>query len=261
MIPLPDLTPGMALILFVTGVLSGVFNAVAGGGTFFTFPAFIAAGLPPQIANASNAVAVWPGHALAVLGYRRELGDYARGLRVSALIALAGGATGALLLNLIGNAAFARVVPFLLLFATLLFIFARQLGNWLRGHGDAVALSSPPLVTRLAEFAFAVYGGFFVAGLGVILMAGLMMLGVHDLQRNNALKNFLAAIITSTAVLIFCASGLVSWPHTLACFAGALLGGALGTRLARILPAHWLRGLVIATGLVLTLYYFHRYYF
>lgn len=258
--PFPELTLPMALLLAASGVLGGAFNALAGGGTLFTFPVLIAAGLPPQVANASNAIAVWPGHALAVLGYRHELAEDVRQLKISALLALLGGACGALLVKLIGNDAFSRAVPWLILFATLLFACARQLGRWADGAGHAASLQNPSRAARVAEFAIGVYGGFFPAGLGVILMAGLMLLGVHDLQRNNALKNLLASIATSTAVVVFCFSGLVSWPHTLVTFCGALLGGVTGTRLARVLPAHWLRRVVITTGATLSVYYFWRYY-
>ncbi|MFT3736388.1 MAG: sulfite exporter TauE/SafE family protein [Rhodocyclaceae bacterium] len=258
--PLPELTPAMALLLACAGVLGGAFNALAGGGSLFTFPIFIAAGLPPQVANASNSVAVWPGHALAVLGYRRELAGDVRQLKVSALLALLGGATGAVLVKVIGNEAFSYAVPWLILFATLLFAGAQRLGRWADGLGNRATLDNPPLFARLMEFAIGVYGGFFPAGLGVILMAGLMLMGVHDLQRNNALKNLLASIATSTAVIVLCLSGLVSWPHTLVTFGGALVGGVAGTRLARVLPALWLRRIVIATGAVLSLYYFWRYY-
>lgn len=121
----------LLLILFATGILAGISNAVAGGGTFFTFPVFIARGIPPVAANASNAVAVWPGHALAVVEYRRELRGFGPRIRGSMAIALAGGIVGALLLVYIGNAAFAKAIPFLILFATLLFACGGRISNWL----------------------------------------------------------------------------------------------------------------------------------
>ena len=249
-----------ALLLLGSGMLAGLSNAIAGGGTFFTFPVFLAAGLPPVIANASNAVAVWPGHALAVVAYRRELSRVTTDIRGSMVVAFIGGAAGAFLLARIGNAAFSKLIPFLIAIATLLFAFGGRLSIWLTSRRPAAGLEKPGVVTRLCEFCFAVYGGFFGAGLGVMLMAGLLMLGIQDIQVNNALKNLLAAIITSVGVVVFALTGLVSWPHTLIAFVGAIVGGLLGARAARRLPAAWLRRLVIAMGVTLTFYYFRQYY-
>ena len=254
------MTLTVALTLLGTGVLAGISNAIAGGGTFFTFPAFLAAGIPPVIANASNAVAVWPGHALAVVGYRRELSRFRGSLAGSIATALTGGITGALLLAKVGNATFAKLIPFLLLFATLIFAFGGRIGASLRSQTAPDRTMHSNLFTRLVELLFAIYGGFFAAGLGVMLMAGLMMVGVTDIQANNALKNLLGTVISSVAVVVFIVSGLVSWPHALIAFAGAVVGGLLGTRLARRLAAHWLRGIVLVLGLVLSAYYFVQYY-
>ncbi len=234
-------------------MLAGISNAVAGGGTFFTFPVFLAAGLPPVVANASNAVAVWPGHALAAAGYRAELRLFEGPLAGTVAIALAGGIVGAFLLAIVGNAAFAKLIPVLILFATLLFGFGGRLAA-------ALGTSRRSGWARLLEFLFAVYGGFFAAGLGIMLMAALMMAGVRDLQVNNAVKNLLGTVISSVAVVVFVASGLVSWPHALVGFAGAAVGGLLGTRFARSLAPCWLRRIVISLGLVLSGYYFIQYY-
>jgi uncharacterized protein len=254
----PDLP--IALLLLAAGILAGVTNAIAGGGTFFSFPVFLAAGIPPVVANASNAVAVWPGHALAVAGYRRELRGLSRHITGSIGVALTGGIVGALLLAQVGNAAFGKLIPFLILFATVLFAFGRGLGAWISARTAAAPLANPGLMIRVMEFLFAVYGGFFGAGLGIMLMAGLLMLGVHDIQANNALKNLLGAAVTSVSVLVFAASGLVSWPHTSIAFAGAILGGLLWARLARVLPAKWLHRVVVAVGLALSVHYFRQYH-
>jgi uncharacterized membrane protein YfcA len=246
--------------LFAAGILAGISNAIAGGGSFFTFPVFLSLGIPPVVANASNAIAVWPGHALAVVGYRRELREYSKGIAGSVTVAIAGGAVGALLLAYVGNEAFARLIPFLILFATLLFAYGRIIGAWLETSKSAPPLTNPHPLTRLFEFAFAVYGGFFGAGLGIMLMAGLIMLGVNDIQANNALKNLLAAVINSVAIVVFAVSGLVSWPHTAIAFLGAVIGGLAGARVARALPAAWLRRVVIAVGLALSVHYLLKAY-
>lgn len=250
----------ITLLLFAAGIAAGVTNAIAGGGTFFSFPVFLAAGIPPVVATASNAVAVWPGHALAVFGYRRELRGFSRHMAGSIAVALVGGMAGALLLAYVGNAAFAKLIPFLILFATVLFALGRRIGAWVSARTATSPLSSPSPLTRMLEFLFAVYGGFFGAGLGIMLMAGLLVLGVHDIQANNALKNLLGAVVTSVSVAVFAVSGLVSWPHTSIAFVGAVLGGLLGARLARVLPARWLHRIVVAVGLALSAHYFRQYH-
>lgn len=257
---MPELTITIATMLFSAGVLAGICNAVAGGGTFFTFPVFIASGLPPVVANASNAVAVWPGSAIAALSYRRELVAIEYSLKGSVLVALAGGITGALLLAVIGDEVFSRLVPLLILFASLLFLFGRRVNAWLDRYDAGRGIHEPSVISRLMEFVFAVYGGFFGAGLGLMLMASLLMLGVHDLQVNNALKNMLSTVITSVALLVFFISGLVSWPHTVVALAGAGIGGLLGGRVAKLLPAHVLRSIVITVGFGLTAFYSYKYY-
>ncbi len=250
----------IALLLFLAGILAGVCNAIAGGGTFFTFPVFLSAGIPPVVANASNAVAVWPGHALAAVGYRKELRGFSHGMKGSIAIAVSGGVVGALLLAYLGNQAFSRLIPFLILFATLLFMFGKTVNNWIDARTSAISIESPGALSRVAEFSIAIYGGFFGAGLGIMLMGGLLMLGVHDIHANNALKNLLGAIVTAVSVLVLTISGLVSWPHTVFAFLGAVLGGFLGVPLARLLPDIWLKRLVIAVGIVLSIYYFLKYY-
>lgn len=200
---------------------------------------------------------MWPGHALAALGYRAEIARRCKGIFSSILIALAGGIAGALLVTVVSNHAFSMLIPFLLLVATLLFAFGASLSSWLSSNAE---LSQSNLFSRCLEFAIAVYGGFFGAGLGVMLMVGLLVLGVRDMQTNNALKNLLGAVANSAAVVVFAFSGIVSWPHTLIVFAGASIGGLLGARFARRLAEVWLRRIVIATGCALTVHYFRIYY-
>ncbi len=247
------------LLLFLAGIAAGVSNAVAGGGTFFTFPVFIAAGLPPVVANASNAIAVWPGHAMAVPGYRRELSGITSGLRRTLIVVLLGAALGAYLLTIIDNATFSKLIPFLILFATLLFAYGRSLTASVK-----IRASFNPfyrtLINQLAAFLFAIYGAFFGGGFGIMLMAWLQMSTNYDIQTNNGLKNLIATVVSTLALIIFSFSGLVSWPHTAVTFAGAVIGGLLGARFARWLPAQGLRLVVITVGLLLSGYYFIEYY-
>jgi uncharacterized membrane protein YfcA len=241
-------------LLVLAGVVGGGVNAIAGGGTFFTFPAFMAVGLDPLTANASNAVAIYPGHAGAVPAYRAELAALPRALLLRrAVIAGTGGLLGALLLLVTGNAMFAPLVPWLLGMATLIF----ALGPRLRRLAERANLHSP-LAMAIIEFVFAVYGGYFGAGLGVLLLAVLTIVGVTDIQSANAQKNLLGAIITTIAVVLFVSAGVVAWRQTLVVLAGAVIGGYCGARLARRVPAGVLRGAVILVGGLLTVYYFAK---
>ena len=247
-------------LLFGSGIMAGICNATAGGGTFFTFPVFLAAGLPPIVANASNAIAVWPGHALAVVAYRHELRTHPHGLRLSLLLGLLGGIIGAMLLVWIQNSVFLKLIPVLILFATLLFAFSDVIRGWLAKNPQDNQSLTRRGFAHVFELVIAIYGGFFIAGLGIMLMAGLQMLGVRDIQMNNALKNLLAAVISSVAALVFIFSGLVHWQYTLIAFIGAVIGGYWGGRIARWLPALWLRRIVIALGLGLSIFYALKYY-
>lgn len=240
-----------SVLLFAVGLFSGVVNAIAGGGTFFSFPVFVAFGLPPVTANATNAAAVLPSHPMAAWAERRYL--YARPDFWRLLgLALLGGGLGALLLSKVGNQGFEQLVPYLLLIATLLFACGSRLRVWLRRTADfrLGVLSSLLLLLICA------YGGFFAAGMGVILMAGLLLLGLQQMADNNAVKNLLGGVVNAVAVMVWSLQGLIDWSLVWPCFAGAIVGGLYGARLARHLSVLWLRRVVIAVGLGLSGVYF-----
>ena len=258
------MTPADLLLIGAGGFAAGAVNAVAGGGTFFSFPALLAVGLPPVVANASNSVALWPGSLTGAWAYRQELAAYKRYLLPMGVASLLGGASGGLLLLAAGDARFAALIPWLLAFATLLFAFSPQLSALVKkmrrgsntdapaGHGAG----SP--IGWLAQLLVSVYGGFFGAGMGILMMASLAIGGHEDVQHINALKNLLSAVIYSVTVVTFIVAGAVSWPHTLAMLLTASAGGYAGARLARRLQGPWLRRIVIAVGGALTLYYFDK---
>ncbi len=249
-------------LLFTAGVAAGMTNAVAGGGSFFTFPAFLAAGLPPIVANATNAIAVTPSHFFASLGYRNELRKTKFLRYPTVIVAGLGAIAGALLAITISNKIFARFIPFLILFATMLFMFGQKLSGRISADsiGDASLMKFRVDFLLVFEFMVAFYGGFFRAGLGVLLMAYLLVIGVHDMQENNALKNLLASIIACAAVAVYLFSGLVSWAHMTIVLVGTAIGGALGVRLAKVLSGIWLRRIVIIVGFFLSGYYFKQFY-
>ncbi|ENY9926777.1 sulfite exporter TauE/SafE family protein [Pseudomonas aeruginosa] len=243
---------GTFLLLAGAGMIGGICNAVAGGGTFFTFPALLAAGVPPVVANATSAVSIWPGHASSLLGYRSELGRHRAELRRSLPVVGAGSLVGAALLVFTGDAQFSRLVPWLILVATVLF----ALGPWLRQAIERHARGQVPhLVAAGAEFLTALYGGYFGAGLGIMLMAILTLLGVRDVQEANAVKNAMATVVTSAAVMLFVATGSIAWTQGSAVLLGAIVGGYTGARLARWIPPLALRWTIVATGLALSAYF------
>lgn len=259
---------GLDIVLIVLGgFAAGAANSVAGGGSFFSFPAMLAAGVPPVVANASNSVALWPGSLAAAWGYRSELARMRPQLLGLSLAALIGGMAGGLLLLAAGDAHFAQLIPWLLAFATGLFAASPQIATWLKHRRErqapASATDKPPLAAPThsvagwcAQCLVSVYGGFFGAGMGILMMASLSIAGHEDLHEVNALKNLLSSVVYSITVVTFITAGAISWPHTLVMLVAASAGGYIGVRLARRLQGPWLRRIVIAVGVTLTTYYF-----
>lgn len=235
---------------------AGAMNSVAGGGTFLSFPALLAVGVPPVAANASNSVALWPASLSGAWAYRTELARYKRYLIPMGIVSLAGGIGGGLLLLTTKDSTFSKLIPWLLLFATVLFAFSGKISAWLRSTDAGKPQNS---TTALAGHAVvSVYGGFFGAGMGILMLASLAMAGHDDVHEINAIKNLLSAIIYSVTVLTFVIAGAVSWPYTIIMLATATLGGYWGASVARKIPALWLRRFIIAVGLMLTVFYFYK---
>ena len=254
------------VIIALGAFLAGGMNALAGGGTFFSFPALLAAGVPPVMANASNTVALWPASVSSAWAYRREAMRHGRLAVLLALVSLAGGLTGALLLLSTSNAAFSKLIPWLLAVATLLFAFSAQVSRlvaWSKAKLGAEAggeRQPGSLGGALFQFVVAIYGGFFGAGMGILTLAALSIQGFDDMQELNALKNLTSSVNYTIAAATFVIAGAISWPHTLVMLVTALIGGYAGASLARRLPARWLKRLVIAVGAALTVIYFAKTY-
>jgi uncharacterized protein len=248
----------VVVILVLAGLAGGVINALAGGATLITFPAMLAAGLPPVTANASNAVAISPGHLVAAFADRAKLPPFDGHFAGALLLAVAGGIAGALLLLALPERLFVLPVPALIGFATLLFAFAPRIQAWSARRRNG---AEPGRAGGLAALAGAsVYGGFFGAGLGVILTAVLSIAEPNDIRKVKVVKNLLATAVSLAAIATFVAGGLVSWPETLTMLAGALVGGYAGGLLVRILPQRLVQGFVILAGTVMTLVYAWRYW-
>jgi len=258
------MTPLDILLIGAGGFAAGAVNAIAGGGTFFSFPAMLAVGLPPVVANASNSVALWPGSLSGAWAYRQELARYKRYLLPMGMASFIGGAAGGLLLLAAGDARFSALIPWLLAFATALFAFSPQLSIALKRirpaqpekTGTDHGAGSP--IGWFVQLLVSVYGVFFGAGMGILMMASLAIGGHEDVQHINALKNLLSAVIYSVTVMTFIVAGAVSWPHTLVMVLTASLGGYWGARVARKIQGPWLRRMVIAVGSALTVYYFYK---
>lgn len=249
-----------SLLLLAAGGVGGVINALAGGATLITFPAMLAAGLPAVIANASNAVAISPGHLIAALADRGKLPPPTRRTVSFVAVSTVAGGVGAGVLLLLPERLFVLPVPALIAFATLLFAFAPQIQAWTTGHQKAAALPSTGASSAILGLA-CVYGGFFGAGLGVILTAVLSITEPNDIRAIKALKNLLATCVSLAATLIFIVQGAVRWPETSVMLLGAMVGGYAGGHLIRILPAHIVRQFVIATGALMTVVYAVRHWF
>lgn len=239
-------------VLIVAGYLAGVLNSIAGGGSFLTFPALVWAGVPPITANATSAVAVLPGYLGGAAGFRKELRSLSlrRHLQMSA-VGLAGGLSGALLLLITPAELFSKLVPLLLLLATLMFAFGQKLLALVRN-------SEHPLPLLPGLFIVAVYGGYFNGGLGIMLLAMFAAAGMSSMLLMNGLKNWLSFVLSLISVAAFALAGKVLWIEALVMMLAATLGGYHGAALSRLMPVVWVKGLVVVVGLVMTVVFFLR---
>jgi uncharacterized membrane protein YfcA len=248
-------------LLVAAGLFGGAGNALAGGGTFFTFPAMLEVGLPPVTANASNAVALYPGRFPSVWAGRRELMQMRSRLLRACFIAALGSLAGAWLLLATKERVFTGLIPWLMLFATLLFGFGAHLVAATQRLAPKRGARGASLALALAfETIIAIYGGYFGAGAAFMVMAGNAMTGIADVRKNVALKNLVLTVMTTVSVAVFIAAGAVAWPETLVMMAGALPGGYAGARLAQRVDPAKLRWSIIAIGAALTVYYFWKVY-
>ncbi|MBE7212837.1 MAG: sulfite exporter TauE/SafE family protein [Gluconacetobacter diazotrophicus] len=252
------MNPGQAAFIAGAGVLAGIINSVAGGGSFFTLPALVRCGVPTVQANTTSTVALWPGTMASFGAYRQEMASRRRMSAILALVSILGGGIGAWILLHTPAATFDLLLPWLTLFATLLFTYGRQVAARFKlslgEHDDARSL----VKTSALQFVIAIYGGYYGAGAGIMMLAVLSLLGMTNIHAMNALKTLLSASFNGVAVVIFIARGFVLWPEALTMMAGAVVGGYGGAWLARRLPAAWVRGFVIVTGVLTTIYFFWR---
>ncbi len=243
--------PAQLALLLAAAFGAGALNAVAGGGSFLTLPALLFTGMPAVTANATGTVALLPGYVSGAYGFREDLQPPpGLGLRALMLLSLAGGAVGAALLLVTGDTLFRKLVPWLLLLATGLFALGPMLVARSAGHAMGA------LRARAAVVAVAVYGGYFNGGLGILLLALFGLMGQTRLNAMNGTKNLVSAVLTAIAVAVYAWGGVVAWPQALVMMLAATAGGYGGARVARRIPAPWLRAGIIATGLIMAALFF-----
>jgi uncharacterized membrane protein YfcA len=250
-------------LVFLAAFVAGMMNSVAGGGTLVTFPTLVWLGIDPIQANVTSTVALWPGSLGAMVGFRRELGDSRRWMLLLGAPSVAGGLIGARLLLLTPSPLFASIVPYLILFATILFAAGEPLMRRLRANNprqDSEQGSTTQARGRAwwagaiaFQFFVAIYGGYFGAGIGILMLAALGLLGLTDIHQMNGLKNFFAVCINVVAAAYFIASGRVAWAYALVMVVGAIAGGYGGAGLARRLGRQFVRRAVIFIGLAMAL--------
>jgi uncharacterized membrane protein YfcA len=236
-------------------VIAGAMNSIAGGGTLLTFPALVGLGIPAIVANATSTVALWPGAMSSIFGYRAQLAgarQWAIGFAAPSLI---GGGVGAWLLLRTPPTRFAALVPWLVLGATALFLIQPRIVGRARRNAETVqdptaAGSYPSIGVVFWQFLVAIYGGYFGAGVGILMLAVLGFMGMSNIHRMNGLKNWGGLCMNFVAAVTFAFSSLVRWPIALAMAIGSIAGGYLGSRLAQRTPQQYVRRAVVVIGLV-----------
>lgn len=240
-------------IIFLAAFGAGIVNTLAGGGTLLTFPALIWMGRDPILANATSTVALFPGSLTGMLGFRRELTD-SRGWMIKLGVpSFAGGVFGAFLLLRTPSDLFAYIAPWLILFATCLMIAQEPLSRWLKREPDGEPNRVWWTGAIIFQFLVGIYGGYFGAGIGILMLAALGLLGFTDLHQMNGLKNLFAMCINGVAAAYFIFLGAVIWFDVLVMVVAAILGSLVGAKLAYRLGRRFVRYFVITVGAVMAL--------
>ena len=238
--------------MFAAAFVAGMMNSIAGGGTLITFPILIWLGLDPKMANATSTVALWPGLFGGLWGFRREMENSRPILIRLGTTSVIGGGLGAWLLILTPSATFAFLVPFLILFATILFMLQAPITKWLGMEAPAEHPRARWWAGAIVfQFFSSIYGGYFGAGNGILMLAALGLLGLSDIHRANGIKNFLGICINFIAIIGFSLAGLVYWPDALLMAVAAIGGGYFGASAARRLGRVFVRRAVVLIGLTI----------
>jgi uncharacterized protein len=254
------LSPSQAIFLFFAGAVGGAMNAVAGGGSFVAFPALMFTGVGPVPANATNTLALWVGTAASGGAYRKKLDLPKRILIPLLVMSLIGGLAGALLLIKTPAHTFLKLIPWLMMGATLLFAFGKHLTGKISAGISHEASNGAVAGASIFELLVATYGGYFGGGIGIMNLAMFAAMGMTDIHAMNALKILLVAVINGVATLTFIAMGAIVWPQALVMILGASIGGYASAHFAQKLPQNVVRGFVLALGVGMTIYFFWKAY-
>ncbi|MGE0131160.1 MAG: sulfite exporter TauE/SafE family protein [Blastocatellales bacterium] len=243
------------ILLFGAAVMAGMINSVAGGGTLLTFPALVWSGRPEIIANATNAFALVPGAWSSAYGYRKEMLSAPRKFLYLLIPSVFGGVVGAVLLKRTPPATFAAMVPFLVLFATVLFMVQEPIQRWLRSGESAQqeVTANWMIGASFYQFLVAVYGGYFGAGIGILMLAVLGIMGLSDIHQMNGLKNIFGSVINGVAAIYFVFAGLIDWPSAALMAAGSIIGGYGAAGIAMKIGQKAVRRIVIVIGFAMTI--------
>jgi uncharacterized membrane protein YfcA len=236
------------IIIVAAGFGAGFVNAIAGGGTLLTFPALLYSGLPAITANATSTVAIWPGSVSSSWAYRQQLREHRRRALWFVAPSLMGGLLGAVLLLQSGERMFRAIVPYLIVMACGLLLANEPIGRWMAARAAAHPRKHAAALW-LSQFAIAVYGGYFGAGIGILMLAAMAIFLPEDLQAANGIKNFLGGLINAVAAVYFVCIGAAVLETALLMMGAVIVGGLVGARAAQRLPARWLRAAVVAFGL------------
>lgn len=246
------------ILLFLAGFFGGVLNSIAGGGSFITFPTLIFVGIPPIIANATNTFASCAGYMSGAYAFRKEIATHKNELLLIIIISLIGGISGAWLLLQTPESVFREAIPWLLLFATMLFIFGGQINAKLKkmasSHQHASAIGGFFLLILL--FAVSLYGGFFNAGLGIVTLSYLALAGHTNINAMNGLKLLVSSAVSLIAIALFILNDVIAWYEGTIVLCGSLAGGYAAAHLSRQLPQQYVRHFVIVASIATTLYFF-----
>lgn len=248
------------LIAAAAAFLAGAINSVAGGGTLISFPTLVWLGLPSITANATSTVAIWPGSLGSIWGFRRELGQTERRMRMLSISSLVGGGVGALLLRSTPAALFDRLVPFLILFATVLFTVQAPIQKRLRESGGKPRAAIPLGWALILTLLVAIYGGYFGAGMSIMMLSALSLLGMTDILQMNALTSLFALCINGVAATLFIGMHMVHWPYVLPMAVAAVIGGYGAAGAARRIGRTAVRRFVIVVGFSMSVVLFFRHF-
>ena len=237
------------VLVVAAGIWAGAINTVVGSGTLITFPVLLGVGLPPVTANVSNTVGLFPGSFVGAYGYRRELSGQTRRCVILGAASVLGAIVGAVLLLTLPAGAFKAIVPVLIILALLLVVFGKRITAWMAVRGRHVSEHITPALW-LVTFGTGIYGGYFGAAQGVLLMGFLGLMLAESIQRQNALKNVLAGLVNFVAAIVFVATTHIDWTAALLVAAGSIAGGVLGAHVGRRMSPTVLRATIVVVGVI-----------